>query len=170
MATYSVPGADPVNRDELHVGCWGEHEDGSLILVQGVENDRVVYSMFDVRKNPTSGDVIDVIEYRDAMPSDGFKRHFSVSGTKPSELKWLWHDKTEFPWNRVIRMGATHGTKPVFVTDQLSAAQKVAESLTLRGSPINPDEYRHFLDQFGTTGAKRIIQGLQAAIDRMPTR
>lgn len=32
MSTNDVPGAKTENRDVLAMGCWAEHEDGSLIL------------------------------------------------------------------------------------------------------------------------------------------
>ena len=52
MSTTDVPGANPANRDELGVGSWAEHADGSLIFVESTEGDRVVYSMFDVSAEP----------------------------------------------------------------------------------------------------------------------
>lgn len=48
MSTNDVPGANPKNADVLAMGCWAEHEDGSLIFVESVEGGTVVYSIFDI--------------------------------------------------------------------------------------------------------------------------
>src|SRR6267142_1681110 len=103
MSTYDVPGARSSNHDELAMGCWAEHDDGSLIFVESTEGSRVVYSIFDMAKDP-------VVEYRDAMPEVSFKRTFSWqegdNGNRAlGKEKWLWHDKTPFPWDKVIKKG-----------------------------------------------------------------
>lgn len=123
MATDDVPGANPANGDKLAMGCWAEHKDGSLIFVESTEGERVVYSIFDMSKTP-------IVEYRDAMPAVNFKQQFSwrSSGT----VRWTWHDKTPFPWDRVIRDGAQDGSRLASAADTLTAAERVAESLRLR--------------------------------------
>lgn len=96
MATYDVPGANPVHNDELGVGNWAEHNDGSLILINSLNDERVIFSIFDMIKG---------VEHRSTMPVDEFNRQFSMNLEKqPGELddKWLWHDKTEFPWDRLF--------------------------------------------------------------------
>lgn len=96
MATLDVPGANPDNKDVLGVGNWAEHNDGSLILINSLNDDRVIFSVFDMIKG---------VEHRSTMPVDEFNRQFSANLEKqPGELddKWLWHDKTEFPWDRLF--------------------------------------------------------------------
>lgn len=130
MSTNDVPGANPNNNDQLAMGCWAEHEDSSLMFVESTEGARVIYSMFDMLKNPP-------IEYRDAMPETTFKKTFSWK--QGSKEKWTWHDKTPFPWDRVIKAGASDGGRVAFAEHQLSAAERVADSLKLRGEAISRD-------------------------------
>jgi len=139
MSTNDVPGANPANRDVLAMGCWAEHEDGSLMFVESTEAGRVIYSMFDMAKTPP-------VEYRDAIPEDTFKKNFSwvpavsSKSTGPvAGVKWTWHDKTPFPWDRVIKAGAMDGTRDAFAEHTMSAAERVAESLKLRGSAVARD-------------------------------
>lgn len=137
MSTNDVPGHNPANRDELAMGCWAEHEDGSLLFVESNEANRVVYSMFDMARKPP-------VEYRDAMAEVAFKKAFSWKDE--DDEKWTWHDKTPFPWDRVIRAGASDGTRPAFAEHQMTAAERVAESLRLRGERVAGD-IRHRADQ-----------------------
>jgi hypothetical protein len=135
MSTNDVPGANPDNNDELGMGCWAEHHDGSLIFVESTEGDRVVYSIFDMSRTPP-------IEYRDAMPTAVFEKAFSYGGDHDdidNPGNWTWHDKTPFDWNRVIKAGVPDGVKAAFADHTLSAAQRVADSLKLRGDKITRD-------------------------------
>jgi hypothetical protein len=135
MSTNDVPGANDDNGDTLHHGCWAEHSDGSLIFVESTEANRVVYSIFDTNRRP-------FVEYRDAMPVATFEQRFgrdSVVGP------WTWHDKTPFDWDRVIKAGFPDGVRHAFAADTLSAAQRVAESLQLRGEETR--DHRHHTDQ-----------------------
>jgi hypothetical protein len=159
MSTNDVPGHDPKNRDELSMGCWGEHDDGSLIFVQSTEGGRVIYMMFDLSVDP-------VVEYRDAMPEKGFKEHFSWKDK--NSIKWTWHDKTPFPWDRVIKKGSRDGIHYASADDQLSAASKVAKSLRLKMEEFNPDKYDHLTETVrkGKT-SNRILNAFQAAIDEL---
>lgn len=136
MATYDVPGANSANRDVLAMGCWAEHEDGSLIFVESTEANRVIYSIFDTSKSPP-------IEYRDAVPETAFKKQFSWAPGAAGD-KWTWHDKTPFPWDRIIKAGAQDGSR-------YAAAERVADSLKLRGASITSD-IGHRADQ----SAKRV--------------
>lgn len=129
MSTNDVPGANPDNDDELGVGCWAEHNDGSLIFVESTEADRVIYSMFDMAKTP-------IVEYRDAMPTASFEKTFSRDSVAGA---WTWHDKTPFPWDRVIKGGAQDGARHAYARDTLNAAERVAESLRLRGERVTRD-------------------------------
>lgn len=123
MSHNDVPGHKPEHRDELAHGCWAEHEDGSLILVEAVEGGRVVYCMFDLLEDP-------IIEYRDAMAEGGFKKSFSW----PSDTgdKWTWHDKTLFPWDRIMEK-TPPGSRYASADDQMTAAQRVARHRKLHG-------------------------------------
>ena len=117
------------------MGCWAEHQDGSLIFVESTEDDRVIYSMFDVSRDPP-------VEYRDAMPNVSFKRTFSWDFSGGGE-RWTWHDKTPFPWHRVIKAGIPDGGRLASARDVMTAAERVAASLRLRGEEFNREHNRH---------------------------
>jgi len=134
MAEHDVPGANPANGDALKMGCWAEHEDGSLIFVEGTEN-MIVFSIFDMSKT-------DPIEYRHAMAEVSFKTTFSWKPKSKGE-KWLWHDKTPFPWDKVIKKGFTDGVRLASASAVLSAAERVAESLKLRGAKFDSENIAH---------------------------
>ena len=123
MSTNDVPGANPDNGDELATGCWAEHEDGSLIFVESTEVNRVVYSIFDMAKDSP-------IEYRDAMPTASFNTTFSwaPADDRSGNEKWTWHDKTPFPWDRIIEAGIRDGTRPAAAEHTLNAAERIRES------------------------------------------
>jgi len=162
MATNDVPGAVASNQDDLHVGCWAEHPDGSLLFVEGTEGGTIVYLVFDMSQKPP-------VQYRDGMPEKGFKDHFQWINKKArSGDKWIWHDKTDFPWNKVIKQGAKDGVDYVCADDLISAAQRVAESRALirKGKPVRPDDYSHMVPKL-TAAAKEIRDGIQRAIDTL---
>lgn len=129
MSTHDVPGSNPDNADELAMGCWAEHDDGSLIFVESTEADRVIYSIFDMAKQPP-------VEYRDAMSTMAFEKAF---GRDADVGPWTWHDKTPFPWDRVIKAGVPDGARHAFAEHQMTAAERVADSLRLRGERISRD-------------------------------
>jgi hypothetical protein len=155
MATQDVPGANPDNGDELHAGCWAEHDDGSLIFVEGAEGGNVVYSVFDMSKDP-------IVEYRDSMSEKSFKSTFSAKGKVKD--KWTWHDKTHFPWDRVIKKGFSDGPRHVSAEALLTAAERVAQSLRLRGKEV-ADDLRHRSEDVRAR-AETNVQGLLARIGR----
>lgn len=126
MSTNDVPGAKPENHDVLAMGCWAEHEDGSLILVESTEGGRVVYSMFNVAADP-------VVEYRDAMAEKGFKKMFSWKGK--DDLRWTWHDKTPFPFGRVMQ-DFPPGQRHASAAGTMTAAERVAKDLHLRAEAV----------------------------------
>lgn len=134
MSTNDVPGANPANADVLAMGCWAEHKDGSLILVESTETGRVIYSIFDVARDPP-------VEYRGALSETQFKRQFSWSPDRSNDDLWTWHDKTPFPWDRLIKEGSEEGERFVSAADLKTAAARVAESLRLRGEKIK--DYAH---------------------------
>ncbi len=135
MSTNDVPGAVATNNDVLAMGCWAEHDDGSLILVEAVEGGRVIYSVFDVAPDPP-------IEYRTAMPEDVFKDRFSWTPEAHddddddlADIRWTWHDKTPFPWERVMDR-FNEGQRYVSAEHQITAAERVARSLDVRGARV----------------------------------
>lgn len=158
MSTSDVPGHKPEHNDELAMGCWAEHDDGSLILVESAEGGRVVYSMFDMAEDPP-------VEYRDAMPEDGFKTHFSWPGT--SFEKWTWHDKTVFPWDRVmahVKSGARYPSADALQ----SAAARVARSLHLRAREIKEDRFKNMTEATARRG-RGVVDKIQRAIQELRT-
>ena len=155
MASNDVPGANPANNDELAVGAWGEHEDGSLIFVEGVQDYRVIYSMFDMAPTPP-------LEYRDAMSEIVFKRSFSWSAPSASPLsneKWTWHDKTPFPWNKIIKEGISDGARLTSAADTLSAAARIAASLGVRAEEFDRQH-------FAAYETRERVGGIMARIGR----
>lgn len=125
MATHDVPGSNPANKDELHAGCWAEHEDGSLLYVKGTERDQVVYELYDLNEDPP-------VYYQDAMDEKQFKESFGWS----ADIQWTWHDKTPMPWERVMKNFERPRPNLADVHDTLSAAARVAQSLRLRAQRL----------------------------------
>jgi len=158
MSTHDVPGANPINNDVLALGCWAEHDDGTLIFVQAAEGGRVIYSVFDMAEDP-------ILEYRDAMPEKGFKEKFSY-GKDTTDL-WTWHDKTPFPWDRVIKAGARSGQRVADVEEELNAAKRLARSRKLHGDEVEDDEYAHFEEVKRSKPARSIINRIQRAIGEL---
>lgn len=161
MSTNDVPGANPVNADKLGVGCWAEHEDGSLIFVESTEGGRVIYSVFDTSEKP-------VIEYRDSMAEGAFKKQFSwMPSDGSTKDKWTWHDKSPFPWDRIIKKGARDGRRDVSAEETLTAAARIRKSREIRrGHPVDEAEVETRVDSLRGK-AKSIIKQLQKAIDQM---
>ena len=155
MSTNDVPGYKDENNDELAMGSWAEHDDGSLILVESTEGDRVVYSVFDMSTTP-------ITEYRDAMPTKDFEKQFSWDPKSKKGIKWTWHDKTAFPWDRIIKNGAKDGLRHASAEDLLTAAERVAKSRKLRGQPFDEEAHAHKVEQVTPTG-KGIIGRIQRA-------
>lgn len=129
MSTTDVPGANAANRDVLAAGCWAEHEDGSLLYVKGTENEQVVYELYDLAQDPP-------ITYQDAMRERDFKVAFSYAPNGTSKDKWIWHDKTPFPWHRVMKSIEKPRPRYADVHDELSAAARVARDLRLRQARV----------------------------------
>jgi hypothetical protein len=143
------------------MGCWAEHEDGSLIFVESSEANRVIYSIFDMSHVPP-------VEYRDAMPEEGFKKHFTWDPNNKTSVKWTWHDKTPFPWDRVIKQNVPDGVKYAFAGHLLSAAERVATSQKLLGAPVIPEKLNHMVERI-TKAGHSIIEGIQKAISDIRT-
>lgn len=162
MATQDVPGANPANADQLHAGCWAEHADGSLIYVKGSENKQIVYEIYDLAQDPP-------VYYQDAMREEDFKQQFSFPPIGQAVDKWVWHDKTTFPWHKVMKTFDKPRPVDADVYDTLSAAARIAQSLRLRAQKID-------LKDVGAAAAgeeqqqvpkagRSIIQRLQKALD-----
>lgn len=158
MSTNDVPGASATNNDVLAAGCWAEHEDGSLLYVKGTENNRVVYELYDMQESP-------VVYYQDAMAEDDFKKAFSFPPVGTSDIKWTWHDKTPFPWDKVISEIKTPKPQMADSLDILSAAAKVAKSLRLRAQNVAAKDVEHMGDTEGAKAARSIGDRIQAALD-----
>jgi hypothetical protein len=146
MATHDVPGAKASNNDKLHGQCWAEHEDGSMLFVLSTEDQRVIYELFDLSKTD------EPVCYRDAMPIGDFYKAFSwddktmiaeTNGKRFNKEKWLWHDKTPFPWDRVIdNKLLKKGVVAISAQHTLSAAARIAESLKLRREALDTEQFR----------------------------
>jgi hypothetical protein len=158
MSTADVPGANPKNHDVLSSGCWAEHADGSLIFVKGTELDQVVYEIFDVAADPP-------VSYTDAMPETAFKKSFSFPPSGVSTEKWTWHDKTPFPWNRVMQ-SFKRPRPTVHAEEFVSAAARVAESLRLRAHALHEESVRAHTDQPATRG-RAVLQKLSEALEEL---
>jgi hypothetical protein len=87
MSTNQVPGYIAANADNLHVGCWAEAPDGSLMQIDSVQGGSVKYSVVD-----RSG--AEPMEYYGELVEPAFKAEFSDAG-------WTWHDKSPFPWAKL---------------------------------------------------------------------
>jgi len=159
MSTQDVPGFGCAVRDELAIGVWGEHPDGSLILIEGVEQGRVVFSMFDMEPTPP-------IEYRDSLPEDQFKRQFSFSSSD-SIVKdgWQWHDKTQFPWNKIMD-NFPDGTRFPSADVIMNEAQRLARVRSLKGGVVKRENYEHMIKKVGRKG-NIIVDKIQRAIGEL---
>ena len=130
MSTIDCPGANPVNNDKLSRGCWAEHKDSSLIFVKDIdENDRVIFEMYDLT------DPKDPVYYPHAMSKTDFEKQFSYK-SKVQDVKWTWHDKTPFVWDKVMRI-ISNPVPARPAEAQISAAKKVAESLKAKACALD---------------------------------
>ena len=154
MSTNDVPGANPANNDDLKMGCWATHDDGSVLFVESTEGGRVVYSMFDTSFDP-------VQEYRDTMSEKGFKDAFTKTG-------WTWHDKTPMDWDLVIKAGAKDGHRYTSADDHISAAERIAKSRKLRQNEFSAGKWKHLTERVGRKGAV-IVDKIQRAIEELRT-
>lgn len=154
MSTNDVPGFNPAHKDVLAQGCWAEHEDNSLIFVKSVEGGRVIYEIYDMAQDPP-------VYYQDAMREDAFKQQFSWSAgdTGIPKDKWTWHDKTVFPWDRVIQSIQSPLPQQSSAVATLSAAARVAESLKLRAQELNESVVGHRVD--------RVVNKTRSIADRL---
>jgi hypothetical protein len=171
MSTHDVPGHNPINNDKLAAGCWAEHDDGSLVYVLSTEGGAVTFMIFDVGEDPPT-------KYIDTRPERQFKQTFSWKGDK-SSIRWTWHDKTPFPFDRVLgafkpseiktaqdvikeadRVKRTkrkvskrsRNATALMKQEDASAARRVAASLKLRGSRLKREDIEHFVDRETTKG------------------
>lgn len=157
MATDDVPGANPANADKLAAGCWAEHDDGSLLYVKGTEQSQVVYELYDLAQDPP-------VYYQDAMREEAFKDAFSFPPVGKSREKWTWHDKTPFPWTRVMKTFDRPRPMHADVHDQLSAAARVAQSLRLRAQKLTPEGVEAEAPRTLPKGARGIVERFERAL------
>lgn len=178
MSTSDVPGFNPDNADTLAMGAWAQHDDGSLILVESNEANRVIYSVFDMSRDPP-------MEYRDSMPETSFKTTYSfdAANRKPLNEKWTWHDKTPFPWDRIIKSGIPDGSRMPSAEHVLNAAERIAANrkrhrentaaervaaeLHLQGEEIDRGNFDHRMDRV-IKGVGDIVSTIAGALRRMP--
>lgn len=157
MATHDVPGANPDNCDQLAGGAWAEHEDGSLLFVKGTENACIVYELYDLAQDPP-------VYYQDAMNKDSFERAFSHPPIGDSDEQWTWHDKTPFPWSRVMKTFDKPRPIHADVHDTLSAAARVAESLRLRARQVEQSAVEPRTEQIRRKG-RSILERIERALE-----
>lgn len=178
MSTNDVPGHKDYNNDQLACGAWAEHNDGSMIFVESTEGSRVIYSVFDMAHDPP-------IEYRDAMPEASFKSTYSwEAGQSKKKLneKWTWHDKTPFPWDRIIKQfkdgpkaasaeDTTTAAERIMASRQrhANAAQRVADELNLRGEELDKGNLEHRFDKV-LEGAVEFVEHIFGAAKRAARR
>lgn len=168
MSTPDVPGANPVNNDALGAGCWAEsaeRDDNSLIYVLGIENGKVIFLVYDLKDGQTP------LFFHDSMHESDFKKYFSWDPKSPKKAggKWTWHDKTGFPWDRILAKEPPHGQSYVFARDQLSAAERVADYLKKRMREVDMDQIKHMSEQRGAPGQttmEAILSKLGRILDR----
>lgn len=184
MSTSDVPGARKSNNDELHGGCWAEHPDGSLILVHSTEGKRVIYDVFELKTGSAH-------EFRGIMAETEFKDEFSYRPDKDKSdgvsERWTWHDKSPFPWDKVIEAGEkmlaikevdpsgkalavaavgrglieTQGEddiEPFKNADEMTtAARRVAKTLGLKGGKFDLGKAKHLTTSKGGKTAKETV-------------
>lgn len=158
MSTNDVPGANSSNNDTLAMGCWAEKDDDSFVFVLSTENKEVIFTIFDLSVSPP-------VQGNDKMPEKEFKEFFSYDG---SNVKWTWHDKTPFPWDRIIQKGARDGQMPAASAhDQLSAAAQTADALGLKMIVFDPNDpqHQHLMEKKTT---KNILSHIQNKINECP--
>ena len=154
MSTSDVPGANPQNGDKLKMGCWAQHDDGSMLFVESTEGGRVIYSVFDLSLDPP-------VEFRDSMTEKGFKEIYTKAG-------WTWHDKTPFPWDDIIPLGAKSGFKYASAEDQITEAERIARARELRRQQFQTSKWAHYAEQIGNKG-RVITDKIQRAIKELRT-
>lgn len=186
MSTNDCPGARKSNNDELHGGCWAEHPDGSLIIVHSTEGKRVLYDVFEIKE-------ASIREFRGIMAETEFKEEFSYNAKKDKgdgvSERWTWHDKTEFPWDKIMEAGekmlalqeadptgkavavakvgaamiedqGDDGIEPFKNADDLStAARRVAKTLGLKGGKFDMSKAKHLVQSKGGKTAKETVLG-----------
>jgi len=160
MSTHDVPGANPRNADKLDMGCWAEADGGqSLLHVVGHEAGSVVFDIYDLQQDPA-------LFYRDAMMEAEFKEFFSAPPTGKSDVSWTWHDKTTFPWDRVMKR--LKATVPIHadVKDTLTVAQKIAQKLGLRAQKLAEGDVTSKMDQQRRAGHE-VIEPIAQALERV---
>lgn len=161
MCEHDVPGVGKNANEILAAGCWAEHEDGSLIYVKGTEGGRIIYDIFDLSSDPAT-------YFTDAMPETQFKDFYSWDSTKTGSIKWTWHDKTPFPWDKVIKNVKKPTPQFVNIDDYVSAAKKVFDSLRKMGRDVNVKQSNlgHMADRPASRG-RAVVDILSEALNKL---
>lgn len=163
MSTMDAPGYGTAISDTLALGCWAEHKDGSLIFVASVENHRVIFEIFDLSAGR-------VIEYRDAMSEVDFKSKFSVSSPDKIIGPWTWHNRTAFPWDKVIAAGSPAGTRLASAQDVLDHAAEIHASRDRLLNADNKSAAEQVAADLGIQGHELLLNELQDIIRRRVNR
>lgn len=80
MSTMQVPGFRAENNDCLAAGCWAENDDGSKLVVEMIDGERVCFQAI----RPDGEFAIALMALDEFM-------------AKMSDTEWTWHDKTPSP-------------------------------------------------------------------------
>jgi len=161
ISTNDVPGYNPVNNDKLGNGTWAEHEDKSLIFVKSTEDDRVIYEIYDLAQNPP-------VYYVDAMAVGAFKKTYSYDPNDLKKDRWTWHDKTPFPWDRVIKSGVNDGLHYTTADSLISAAQRIVRHRELHTShAVDTPTLEAMVDKIEDKGvARAVLKRLQERLNK----
>eukprot|EP00697_Spironema_sp_BW2_P016820 gnl/Spiro4/8261_TR4368_c0_g2_i1.p2 gnl/Spiro4/8261_TR4368_c0_g2~~gnl/Spiro4/8261_TR4368_c0_g2_i1.p2 ORF type:complete len:104 (-),score=14.51 gnl/Spiro4/8261_TR4368_c0_g2_i1:166-477(-) len=101
------------------------------------------------------------------MPEASFKTTFTWDSKKKASEKWTWHDKTPFPWDRVIKAGVSDGPRNASAADVMNAAERIAQSLKLKGAEIHKDRAAGKIDQQVPAQAGVILEKIARAIGEL---
>lgn len=170
MSTTDCPGYGSASFDKLMRGCWAEHEDGSLIYIKDIdENDRVIFELYELK------DKVYPVYYQHALAKKDFEKTFSFDPKKKKNDKinliWSWHNRTPFPWDKVMKYVDRPVPVAANVEDQVSAVAKVVDSLHIRMREVLDRD--HVLAEQGlekrpiSASSKTIFQRLRNAMNEL---
>jgi hypothetical protein len=116
------------------------------------------------------------MRYVDAMPIESFNRAYSWRPADPVSVRWVWHDKTGFPWERVLDHAAedpgheadhveTVAAEPteILTPEVRSVAAQLAARLQLIGEELSPEALSHL----GGRRVGSLLQRLNAALEEL---
>ena len=167
MSTQCAPGYKGSNSDSandvLFKGCWAEADAESLLFVEDIDekDNIVIFNIFDLSKDP-------ILDYRDSMTIDDFKEEFSYGSKMNKKIKgnkWTWHDKTKFPWKKIIKAGGQDGMRIAEANQVLSLAAQLAAHKHLRGNPVDKQDKLKYLDPEEKSNMKKLVAKLKNVLD-----